>query len=109
MTRLAIHQADIERYNLPPQRIKAADSRPAGFQRRFGLNASTVELDALPAAELRRRVEMAIKEMIDFEKWDRQVAIQQVEFNCIADFAARIKALPQLDSNHDALGYTTQL
>ena|ERR1017187_1458201 len=71
MTRLAIHQADIERYNLPPQRIKAADSRAAGFQRRFGLNASTVELDALPAAELRRRVEMAIKEMIDIPAKDR--------------------------------------
>ncbi|MGA2148599.1 MAG: hypothetical protein ABSH49_26960 [Bryobacteraceae bacterium] len=31
MERLAIHQADIELYNLPPQRIKPSDSRAAGF------------------------------------------------------------------------------
>lgn len=50
-----------------------------------------------PAVELRRRVETAIKELIDCATWNRQVAIQQVEFNCIAEFAATIKALPQLE------------
>lgn len=96
MERLAIHQADIRLHKLPPQRIKATDSRAAGFQRRFGPGAATVELDALPAAELRRRVETAITELIDFEIWNRQVSVQNLEFNCIADFAANIKALPQL-------------
>ncbi|MGA2148600.1 MAG: hypothetical protein ABSH49_26965 [Bryobacteraceae bacterium] len=40
--------------------------------------------------------ETAIKGLIDFEIWNRQVAVQEVEFDCIADFAARIKGLPQL-------------
>jgi hypothetical protein len=97
MERLAIHQADIKNFKLPPQKIKATDSRAAGFRRRFGTNAATVELDALPAAELRRRVETAIRSLIDFETWNRQVAIQDVEFASIADIAAKMKALPQLE------------
>lgn len=96
MERLAIHEADIELYDLPPQRIKGTDTRAASFRQQFGPNVATVELDALPASELRRRVEKAIKGLIDFEIWNRQVAVQEVEFDCIADFAARIKGLPQL-------------
>jgi hypothetical protein len=46
--RLAIHPSDIKIYKLPPQRIKPTDSRAAGFKRRFGNKAPTVELDALP-------------------------------------------------------------
>jgi hypothetical protein len=97
MERLAIHQADIAKFKLPPQRIKSSDSRAAGFRKRFGKNAPTVELDALPAGELRWRVEKAIKRLIDFDTWNRQVAIQDVEFACIADIAAKMKALPQLE------------
>jgi hypothetical protein len=97
MERLAIHPADIKGFKLPPQKIKVTDSRAAGFRREFGSDAATVELDALPAAELRQRVETAIKGLIDFATWDRQVAIQDVEFNCIADIAARMKTLPQLE------------
>jgi hypothetical protein len=95
MIRLAIHAIDITAFNLPPQKIKASDSRAAGFQRRFGSMAATVELDALPAAELRRRVEEAVTGLIDFERWNRQVAVQQVEFDCIARVAGQFKALPQ--------------
>jgi hypothetical protein len=96
MKRLAIHPADIALFNLPPQKIKATDSRSAGFRREFGSDASTVELDALPAAELRRRVEQAVTSLIDFHTWNRQEAIQQVECNSIAQFAEQMKALPQL-------------
>jgi hypothetical protein len=96
MRRLAIHPADIEAFNLPPQKIKASDSRAAGFREQFGSTAATVELDALPAAELRERVEQAVTTLVDFEKWERQVAVQQAEFDCIADLAARFQALPQM-------------
>jgi hypothetical protein len=94
--RLAIHGSDIREFNLPPQRIKANDSRAAGFRQRFGSDAATVELDALPAAELRRRVEAAISGRVDFERWERQIAVQEVEYNSIAAFAERVKSLPQL-------------
>jgi len=57
MVRLAIHAADIVEFSLPPQTIKKSDSRAASFEKRFGPAAATVELDALPAAELRNRIE----------------------------------------------------
>ena len=101
MERLAIHAADIKRFNLPPQRIKATDSRSAGFRREFGSDAATVELDALPAAELRQRVEEAITSLIDFMQWSRQLTVQEVEFACIANIAATIKALPQRGPHDD--------
>jgi hypothetical protein len=99
MERLAIHGADIVKFNLPPQRIKASDSRAAGFRQRYGSNAATVELDALPAAELRRRVKKAVTRLIDFETWNQQVMVQQVEFDSIAHFAECLKALPQVQVN----------
>jgi len=100
MVRLAIHPADIQAFHLPPQRIKTTDSRTAGFQQRFGTTASTVELDALPVEELRRRVRNAIEGLIDFDRWNRQVHVQEVELKCIAEFAERVKALPQDDKFH---------
>jgi hypothetical protein len=95
MRRLAIHAEDIQAFHLPPQRIKITDSRAEAFKRKFGAGAATVELDALPVEELRRRVRDAIQERIDFELWDRQVAIQEVELKSIADFADTVKNLPQ--------------
>jgi hypothetical protein len=56
---IAIHDEDIAAFRLPPKSIKTTDSRAASFRRRFGDNAATVELDALPVAELRRRVNPA--------------------------------------------------
>src|SRR5262249_21429451 len=96
MTRLAIHPEDIERFNLPPQTIKKTDSRAASFCKRFGQDASTVELDALPASELRDRLEAAVLELIDKETWNRQVNVQEIEMECIRDFADRVKNLSQV-------------
>jgi hypothetical protein len=96
MIRLAIHLSDIKAFILPPQKIKASDSRATGFKQKFGNKAPTVELDALPVDELRRRVRNAIEGFIDFEPWNRQVAVQEVELKCIADFADTVKNLPQL-------------
>jgi hypothetical protein len=93
MVRLAIHQTDIRKFKLPPQRIKASDSRSAGFRREFGSNAPTVELDALPAQELRRRIDEAVSELIDFELWNRQIAVQDVELQCVAEIVGHIKSL----------------
>jgi hypothetical protein len=97
MERLAIHPADIARFNLPPQRIKATDSRAASFRTRFGSDAATVELDALPAAALRNRVDDAVSGLVDDQQWRRQTEIQDIELRCIADFADRLKSLPQVE------------
>jgi hypothetical protein len=96
MVRLAIHKEDITSFHLPPQSIKMTDSRAESFRRRFGADAATVELDALPASELRRRVDAAVESLVDHALWNRQVMVQQVELNCIAEFAERMKSLPQL-------------
>ncbi len=97
MERLAIHQCDIATFKLPPQSIKVTDSRAAGFRDKYGAEAATVELDALPAAELRRRIGEAVTGLLDFETWNRQVQIQDAEFACIEHIAAQFKALPQLN------------
>jgi hypothetical protein len=96
MLRLAILPEDISRFNLPPQRIKETDTRAAGFRRQFGQNAATIELDAVPVDELRRRIDDAIDALVDRELWDRQLAVQQVELDCILEFAERMKNLPQI-------------
>ena len=100
MKRLAIHAEDIERFNLPPQKIKDKDSRAKGFKQKYGNKAPTVELDALPVDELRRRVREAVESLIEWDSWNRQLEVQELELNCIADFADRMKNLPQLSEGH---------
>ena len=60
------------------------------------MHAATVELDALPVDELRRRVHTAIEDLIEPDSWERQLRVQQAEIDCIAEYAERVKALPQL-------------
>lgn len=96
MERLAIHASDIKAFRLPPQRIKESDSRSRGFKQRFGANAATVELDALPVDELRRRVKRAVSGLIDWDLWNQQLSTEKAEFDCIQEFAAKMKSLPQL-------------
>ena len=96
MSRLAIHPEDIQRFHLPPQQIKSTDSRSAAFQRRFGRQAPTVELDALPVEELRSRVRKAAQELIEVDRWNRQIGIQEVELKCISDFTEQVRTLKQM-------------
>jgi hypothetical protein len=94
ITRLAIFPEDIKRFHLPPQKIKSTDSRAAGFRRRHGKKARTVELDALPVDELRSRVREDIEGLIDFDLWNRQVRIQEVELKRISEVVEQFRALP---------------
>jgi hypothetical protein len=98
ITRLAIHREDIRRFRLPPQKIKDSDPRSAGFRKRHGKDASTVELDALPVEELRARVRSAIEGLIDADRWNRQIVVQEAELKCIADLAAQMNKLPPIDA-----------
>jgi len=83
ITRLAIHAADIAKFKLPPLRVKESDSRAAGFLRRYA--NKSVELDALPPTELRRRIEGAVREKLDAELWDRAVMVEQAELMSIRE------------------------
>jgi hypothetical protein len=94
MRRLAIFPEDIKRFHLPPQRIKNTDVRSTEFRKKYGANAATVELDALPPDELRQRIEASIMGLIDFDDWDRQVNVQTEELKSIKEFANTMKNLP---------------
>jgi hypothetical protein len=96
IVRLAVDAQDIAKFNLPPQKIKDTDTRAAAFRREFGRHARTVELEALPVGELKRRVATAIEKLIDHERWDRALMVQEVELASIRDFAEKMKNLPQI-------------
>lgn len=59
----ALTPEDIDTYNLPPDFTKATDTRAAAFVERYGDVA--VELDALPVAVLRDRIEQEIESRMD--------------------------------------------
>ena len=85
--RLAIHSWDIEEFNLPPLRVKTkddgsyADPRARAFIADHG--EETVELDALPPTELRRRIREAVEGKLDMAKWNRAVQVEKVELDNI--------------------------
>lgn len=91
LQRLAVHKADIKEFALPPLRVKSTDSRATGFKRKYGHDC--VELDALPPSELRERIRVAVAALIDKRKWDRAVAVEQVESSCIVQFADKMARL----------------
>jgi hypothetical protein len=93
MERLAIHRADIEKFHLPPLKVKSSDSRAAGFQKKYGKNC--VELDALPVVELRQRIQAAVEQHLDRDSWERAIAVEKAETQCIIDFAERMRTLPR--------------
>jgi hypothetical protein len=96
MIRLAIHPEDIKVFRLPPQKVKDKDPRGKGFKGKFENKAATVELDALPVEGLRRRLSERIEGLIDFELWNRQTAVHELELKCIAEFADTVKNLPRV-------------
>jgi hypothetical protein len=91
MSRLAIHAADIRKFKLPPLRVKESDSRAETFRREHGTQC--VELDALPPAELRRRVREAIEGLLDPEAWNRALTVEKVERESIETIVTRMARL----------------
>ncbi len=83
LRRLAIHQEDIKKFNLPPLRVKDSDSRTPGFIRKYGHDC--VELDALPPNELRKRIRVAVTALLDLAAWERAIAVEKVELASIVD------------------------
>jgi hypothetical protein len=81
--RVAILKSDISLFRLPPLRIKDSDSRSKKFQKQHG--GECVELDALPPTELRSRLRGAIEGLIERKRWDRAVAIEEVELTNIRE------------------------
>ena len=87
MKRLAIHVSDIQKFNLPPLRVKMTDSRAKGFLSEHG--PACVELDALLPNELRRTIPCGRESTADKDQWDRAVAVEKVELASIMDTVSR--------------------
>jgi hypothetical protein len=87
-TRLAIFKEDIQKFGLPSMKIKSSDPRAEQFRREHG--SRTVELDALPPAELRRRIRQHIERHIDRRGWDRAVMVEEAEIRSIQEFVEKL-------------------
>jgi hypothetical protein len=83
LQRVAILKRDVSLFNLSPLRVKNTDTRSNRFRHQHG--EECVELDALPPQELRSRLRTAIEALIDKERWDRAVAVEEVELNNIRE------------------------
>lgn len=61
--RIALNIGQVEKFSLPPNRIKDTDSRSGSYQRRYGKECW--ELDALPPSELTHLIESSIESHLD--------------------------------------------
>ena len=80
-TRLAVTREQIEAYDLPTRPTKPTDSRSKRFQ------GESVEVDAIPAPELRRLVGAAIERHIDPAALARIKLIEGAERETLAMIA----------------------
>lgn len=75
--RLGVDPEDIDAFDLIPLALKPGDRRTQAFRAQWGDRA--VELDALPPTEIRRRVQEAIDQHIDWDAWERLQALEAHE------------------------------
>jgi hypothetical protein len=80
--RLGANKEDFANFNLIPLQPKKTDTRYKRFVQEHGYECA--ELDAIPATELRRRVQEAITSHIDRAKWDRLQEVERLEKESIS-------------------------
>lgn len=66
--RYGLNPEDFDAFNLARIPVKPTDTRAKAFLSKFGDHAA--ELDALPPAELERRIREAIENYIDVDRWE---------------------------------------
>jgi hypothetical protein len=75
--RLGVTDDDFADFGLIELAVKLKDNRAKAFIRDHG--GRCAEIDALPPSELRQRIEDAISEHIDSEKWSKLQATEELE------------------------------
>ena len=90
LRRLALTAEDVRYGDLPDYPAKATDTRHRWYVQRFGRRAW--ELDALSPVILRRRVEDAIRSLIDMEAWERAERVEAAERASLEDVLGQWKA-----------------
>jgi hypothetical protein len=84
--RLGVNAEDFAAFNLIPLQPKKTDTRYKQFVAEHG--GQCAELDALPATELRRRVQKAIEAHIDWPAWEKLQRVETLEKRSITQVAA---------------------
>ncbi|CAN5587295.1 hypothetical protein BH23CHL5_BH23CHL5_23200 [soil metagenome] len=83
--RLAVTPAQITAWQLPTRPTKATDSRSKNFE------GESVELDAIPAAQLRTLVNESIEQHIDTEALRQTLAVEEQERETLAHVVDHLK------------------
>lgn len=86
--RLAVTLDDIAMFDLRPLEAKKTDSRYRRYVADHG--TETIELDALPPTELRKRLTNAITAHIDTGEWERLRRVEEMEQETIRGLASRL-------------------
>ena len=86
--RLAVNCEDFANFDLIPLKPKKSDRRYCTFVRKHG--SECAELDAIPATELRRRVEDAINWHIPQIEWQRLCEVERVEKESFNEILAKL-------------------
>lgn len=97
--RLGVNAADFEAFELIALEPKTSDKRSAKFIREHGPRCA--ELDALPATELRQRVETAIVSHIPSGSWERLQQVEQLEQDAWSNLLAGVQAGVEETENSD--------
>ena len=88
-SRLAITLDDIDTFALKPLQAKKSDTRYRGYVAEHG--TATVELDALPPDELRRRIVSAVESHINVTDWNNLLRTEKLERETFVGLAERIR------------------
>jgi hypothetical protein len=81
--KLAVTVEQIAEFSLPTRPTKRTDSRAKNFE------GDSVEVDAIPPAELRAIVEGAIEGLVDSERLVRRFAVEDAERQTFEEFVSR--------------------
>jgi hypothetical protein len=84
--RVGVTLDDVDAFGLRTLKVKRSDSRAKRYLQRFG--DVTVELDALPTRELRRRIVECVDRHIDSAEWERLLRVEEIERETIATVTA---------------------
>ncbi|MDB5390218.1 MAG: hypothetical protein JWM11_5864 [Planctomycetaceae bacterium] len=101
-SRLGVLPEDFDAFKLIKLPLKESDNRTAGFLKTHGNFAA--EVDAIPPTELRRRVEEAIDNHIDVEKWNALIRVEAAEKETVRTVLATLGKQTQSSLNLDTEG-----
>lgn len=87
--RLGVRLEDFDEFDLVRLPLKTDDRRCKGFIAEHG--ASGAEVDAIPPTELRRRVEQAINDHIDVDRWNKLIRVEELERQTFNDVLATLR------------------